>query len=176
MHPPRLQEIAAEIDHLEATGADPARLAAGITGLLHATLARTRPPGLRVREKALAYVVRDGRLLVFTHPDHPLAGLQVPAGGIEDGEPPAEAALREVREETGVEGRVVASLGVFEYDMRPYRDEVQRCHVFHVEPEGSVPERWRGGEDGIAFECFWIPVRDGHVLAGGQGSLLGRLP
>lgn len=130
-----------------------------------------RLTGHAVREKAVAYVVHDNHLLVFTHPDHPLAGVQVPAGGIEDGETPADAALRE---ETGVDGEIVASLGVYEYDMRPYRDEVRRCHVFQVKPLGDPRERWSGGEDGIAFECFWIPVRDGHVLAAGQGTLLGR--
>ena len=52
--------------------------------------------------KVLAYVVRGDDLLVFRHADFPTAGLQVPAGTVEPGEPPVEAVLREVREESGM--------------------------------------------------------------------------
>ncbi|MBU1880260.1 MAG: NUDIX domain-containing protein, partial [Chloroflexi bacterium] len=38
-------------------------------------------------------------LLLF---QHPYAGVQVPAGTVEDGETPAQAALREAAEETGL--------------------------------------------------------------------------
>ncbi|HUS27505.1 MAG TPA: NUDIX domain-containing protein, partial [Kofleriaceae bacterium] len=55
--------------------------------------------------KVTAFVTceREGRphLLLF---EHPLAGVQLPAGSIEDGEEPIAAALREVAEETGVSG------------------------------------------------------------------------
>ena len=46
--------------------------------------------------KVLAYVTRGDRLLVFKHRDFPEAGLQVPAGTIEEGESPHDAVLREV--------------------------------------------------------------------------------
>ena len=47
-----------------------------------------------VRSKVLAYVTRGDELLVFRHRDFPAAGLQVPAGAIEEGEDPQDAALR----------------------------------------------------------------------------------
>ena len=50
-------------------------------------------------QKVVCYVVHRTRLLVFSHED-PLAGVQVPAGTIELGEDPAEAAVRETFEET----------------------------------------------------------------------------
>ena len=136
------------------------------------------------RQKALCYVVRDGRLLVFRHVDHSLeeGGLQVPAGSVRPGERPEAAALREAREETGLDGlRVVRALGVTEYDVAPYRFEFQRRHVFQLAVEGPVPERWTSVEehDGegepTRFECFWISLAAGHVLQSGQGALLGRL-
>jgi 8-oxo-dGTP pyrophosphatase MutT (NUDIX family) len=40
---------------------------------------------------------------------------QLPKGIIEDGEPPEETALREVSEETGLQGDIVANLGKIEY-------------------------------------------------------------
>lgn len=66
--------------------------------------------------KVTAFCIRDGRLLVF---DHPAAGTQVPAGTVEIGEDPREAALRELIEETGVDRPfVVTTLGVIERDLR----------------------------------------------------------
>jgi 8-oxo-dGTP pyrophosphatase MutT (NUDIX family) len=52
--------------------------------------------------KATAFVIRQKyaqrELLAFTHPT---AGIQVPAGTVEEGEAFEDAALREVHEETG---------------------------------------------------------------------------
>ena len=66
--------------------------------------------------------------------------------------------------------------------MAPYRDEVQQRHMFHMALDEPAPERWlsteRDPSDGSGahrFECYWIPVAQGHVLSGGQGSLLGRI-
>ncbi|AFR07336.1 NUDIX domain protein [Nocardiopsis alba ATCC BAA-2165] len=66
-----------------------------------------------VRDKALCYVVRDGRLLVFRHVDASPeeVGLQVPAGSVRPGETPEAAALREGREETGLTGLSYARSG-----------------------------------------------------------------
>jgi 8-oxo-dGTP pyrophosphatase MutT (NUDIX family) len=56
-------------------------------------------------EKVTVFVVRLSQvgpeLLTFVHPS---GGRQLPAGSVEPGEPFADAALREVREETGVTG------------------------------------------------------------------------
>lgn len=137
------------------------------------------------REKVLCYVVHGGRLLVFRHLDEPWdeSGLQVPAGSIEPGEPPAGAALREAVEETGLPGlRVVRKIGETRYDMRPYRAEIHHRYVFLLSVAGDPPSRWVSEEsdpdDGSGtkrFECYWIPVAQGHVLSAGQGALLGLL-
>lgn len=137
-----------------------------------------------MRDKVLCYVVREAHLLVFRHVDHPPeeVGLQVPAGTVRPGEAPEVAALREAREETGLDGlRVVRPLGVVEYDITPYRFEVQRRHVFELSVDGPVPRRWVSAEENdgvgepIGFECFWIPLTAAHVLQSGQGALIGRL-
>ena len=57
----------------------------------------------RVAEKVTAFVTRPSphcaEILLF---EHPSAGIQLPAGTVEADEPPADAAAREAREETGL--------------------------------------------------------------------------
>ncbi|MBO4160116.1 NUDIX hydrolase [Micromonospora antibiotica] len=137
-----------------------------------------------ITNKVLCYVVREGRLLVFRHTDfsYEEVGIQVPGGSLRPGEDPADAALREAREETGLTGfSVVRKLGEVEYDISPLRFEIQRRHIFELALHGTTPERWASQEDHdgeqepTRFECFWIPLRAVHVLQSGQGVLVGRL-
>ncbi|SCL50661.1 NUDIX hydrolase [Micromonospora chersina] len=137
-----------------------------------------------ITNKVLCYVVREGHLLVFRHSDfsYEEVGIQVPGGSVRPGEDPADAALREAREETGLTGlSVVRKLGEVEYDISPLRFEIQRRHVFELTLRGATPERWASQEDHdgeqqlTRFECFWIPLRTAHVLQSGQGALVGRL-
>lgn len=137
------------------------------------------------KQKVVCYVVRDGQLLVFKHLDEPWdeSGLQVPAGTVKPEESPEAAALREACEETGLNGfRVVRKLGETVYDMAPYRAETHHRHVFHLEVDGKLPARWISQEDDPddgsgpkRFECYWIPLSQGHTLSAGQGALLGQL-
>ncbi|MFC3504142.1 NUDIX domain-containing protein [Micromonospora krabiensis] len=137
-----------------------------------------------ITPKVLCYVVRDGRLLVFRHVDfsYEEVGIQVPGGSVRPGEDPADAALREAREETGLTGfTVVRKLGEIEYDISPLRFEIQRRQFFELALHGTTPARWASQEDHdgeqepTRFECFWIPLRTAHVLQSGQGALVGRL-
>ena len=137
------------------------------------------------KQKVVCYIVRDGRLLVFKHLDEPWdeSGLQVPAGSIKPDETPEDAAIREASEETGLSAlRLVRKVGETQYDMAPYRPETHHRHFFHLEVDGATPELWVSQEedpdDGSGpkrFECYWIPLAQGHVLSGGQGALLGQL-
>lgn len=132
-------------------------------------------------EKVVCYVVRGSRLIAMRHVGRSAeeVGLQVPAGTVEPGESPAEAAIREVLEETAVaDARVVRFLGVAEYDITPYRFELQRRHFFQVECS-EQRERWRSretsGPEPVELECFWLELVNAHVLQSGQGALVHRL-
>jgi 8-oxo-dGTP pyrophosphatase MutT (NUDIX family) len=72
-------------------------------------------------DKVTAFITREGaagrELLVFAH-ENPAAGVQVPAGTVEPGEPPAQAVLREAWEETGLPAlRIVRPLGLLIEDL-----------------------------------------------------------
>lgn len=114
--------------------------------------------------KAFCYVVRQEggrpRLLAFSSLEEP--GFEVPKGGIEPGETPAQGALRELREEAGIICQdIVAELGV-----TWYLDEEQRSFVIAA-PEG-LPDRFShtvtgdGVDDGFVYEYRWLKV--GPVL------------
>lgn len=141
---------------------------------------------VRTTEKVVCYVVHDGHLLVFTHDNVPMevTGVQVPAGTIREGESADDAALRELAEETGLEGEIVSALGAADYDVRPMREEICRRHFYLLSVRSvDVGERWTAGEDDPAdggspqsWTCFWIPLAQGHVLSAGLGALLHKIP
>jgi 8-oxo-dGTP diphosphatase len=94
-------------------------------------------------------VVRDGLVLVARRGDgqHLPGAWEFPGGKIADGEEPAEAVLRELREETGLTAADATPLLVFVHD---YPDRRLRFHVFVV--TGALGEVATDG--GRAFE--WV--------------------
>lgn len=86
---------------------------------------------------AVAVVEHQGTFLIGQRqPGTPLAGLwEFPGGKIETGESPAEAAVRECREETGMEVAVVDALLV---QSHRYEHDRVRLHFFHCRPIDPV--------------------------------------
>jgi 8-oxo-dGTP pyrophosphatase MutT (NUDIX family) len=109
------------------------------------------------RRRAVVYVERDAEILVFDHRDHPEAGPQVPAGGVEPGEEPVEAAIREVEEETGLRlAEQPTFLGTYDHDDGLGRPATS--FFFRVNAPPDSPDAWEhrvtGGDDsGLVFLC-----------------------
>lgn len=59
-------------------------------------------------------IIRDGKLLMLYRSDK--GYWELPAGKVEDGELPQEAAVREAREEIGCDVRIRSSWGKFDLD------------------------------------------------------------
>jgi 8-oxo-dGTP pyrophosphatase MutT (NUDIX family) len=141
---------------------------------------------MQVVDKAFAYITRGNEVLVFRHVDFPDAGIQVPAGTVREGEPPAVAVVREAWEETGLDTfKSIRPLGLSEFDARPHgKDELHRRHFYHLPLKGLSAERWRydelepeGGGEAIAFELYWLSLAEaGEQLGFGHGDWLHALP
>jgi 8-oxo-dGTP diphosphatase len=135
-----------------------------------------------VKRKAFAYITRGDQLLVFSHPLEPDAGIQVPAGTMEDGEAPEDAVMREAQEETGL---TCLSLVRFLGEQMLERsdvglDEIHHRYFFHLRCEEETPATWRhyeldpsDGSEPPLFEFFWARLPDEvPELISGHGALL----
>ena len=137
---------------------------------------------MKVRHRAYAYITNGRRLLLFSHPDSPEAGIQVPGGTVEPGEAPRDAVMREAREETGLaELAYEKFLAHDTRDMRDYgMDELQHRWFFHLSVAGRPRDTWRHGEVGedgsveIPFDFFWADLRALPELAD-HGDKIGLL-
>jgi 8-oxo-dGTP pyrophosphatase MutT (NUDIX family) len=88
---------------------------------------------------------------------HPRAGLQLVKGTIEAGESPEQAALRELREEAGLDGRCVADLGLLDVS-----NQGQFWSFHRIVTARRLPDTWihRAPDDGgHDFHFFWHPIQ-----------------
>jgi 8-oxo-dGTP diphosphatase len=92
---------------------------------------------------------RTGRLLLIRRKNPPFQGqFALPGGFVEYGERMEAAALRELKEETGIDGRLIRLVGVYS---RPDRDPRGHCvsAVYLVDANGQLPV---AGDDAATAE------------------------
>jgi 8-oxo-dGTP pyrophosphatase MutT (NUDIX family) len=104
------------------------------------------PEAAQARAALIGRIDRRGRLL-----------WSLPKGHVEAGETHEDAAVREVEEETGIRGRVLAALGTIDYW---FVAEDRRIHktVHHYLLEASGGEL--SDEDIEVDEVAWVPLTE----------------
>ena len=113
-----------------------------------------------IPDKVCPILFRDpslSRILVFKHP---LAGIQLVKGGIEPGEAPAAAALRELREESGIcDASVERYLGLW---VSGFEEQLWWLQTSAPLLEGQPSsESWvhhTQDDGGLDFSFYWHPV------------------
>lgn len=120
---------------------------------------------MRVRVAAYGLVRRaDEILLVHWNQGPLLQGWTLPGGGLEAGEAPETAAVREIFEETGLRAQIGQILGVdsrilISHRVQDPKDrEFQAIRIVYtasVEDGELVPEK-----DGTSDDARWVPLKD----------------
>jgi len=128
--------------------------------------------------------IRGRPMLAAIRPQGKPPGIWVlPKGNLDEGEPPADAAVREVLEETGVHGRLVEKLGDVKYVYTWDGERIFKIVSFYLLRAG----RGRIGEIEEAMrvevaEARWLPLAEApRLLAyGGEREMAakaqGRFP
>ncbi len=100
---------------------------------------------------------RDGGLELCLINPRGRGSWALPKGWIEPGETPEAAALREVREETGLDGVIEDELGTIEYSFYSREDRVRihkTVHFFLMQYTGGDT----ADHDHEVTEARWLPV------------------
>ena len=116
-----------------------------------------------VRRGVVMLVERDGRFAAIRSAKHGGA-VELPGGKLHDGEPPAEAAMREAREEVGLAVNVLQGLGDF---LHKHEGTWWCAHAFvAVGAEGDLV----GSAEG---EALWATREE--LLGGTYGEVVARI-
>lgn len=120
----------------------------------------------------LVRVVRGRPMLAAIRPQGKPAGVwALPKGNLDEGESPAETAVREVWEETGVHGRLVEKLGDVKYVYTWAGERVFKVVSFYLLRAGrgrigEIEERMRVE----VAEVRWLPLDEAPALLAYKGE------
>ncbi len=122
------------------------------------------------RGVGLMVLDRDSRVFVARRIDTPSAAWQMPQGGIDAGESPPEAAMRELKEEIGTDNAeiIAESKGWLRYDLPReliprlwggrYRGQMQKWFVLRF--TGRDSDIRIDTEHAEFLEWKWVPMRE----------------
>ncbi len=120
-------------------------------------------------------------LLVFDHVGLPEAGTQIPAGGVQPGEGPEQAVVREVAEETGLFDVCVINRIAVDHRPHPRTRHPRRTTFFRLDTGPDTPDAWThrvdgtGDDHGLEFACHFVALPLEKPLADKQDVWLDHL-
>jgi ADP-ribose pyrophosphatase YjhB (NUDIX family) len=109
-----------------------------------------------------AAVFRNGEILLIKRRDNGLWA--TPGGMVEVGETLTQAVLRELREETGLVGKVAGLLGIF--DSRIWKSQL-KSHLYHVSFKVNIA-RGKPVTSNETTDCGFFPADNLPVLSPGS--------
>ena len=124
--------------------------------------------GMDTRVAAYAVIIEDGAVLLSHWNEHGRSGWSMPGGGIEPGEDPADAAVREIFEETGYHAELDGLLGIDSHVVPAEQRTLRRTgdlHAIRIIYRAHIV----GGEltheiGGSSDEARWVPLAEVNDL------------
>ena len=114
---------------------------------------------MEYKGRAQCLVVRDSKILMVKHRQGGDEWYCSPGGGIEEGETPEQAALRELQEECNVSGSIIKKTSEY---VDPY-DDKSFFYTFHVDIGGQIPRLGNDPEEGKTHELVevrWMSLNE----------------
>jgi len=115
---------------------------------------------MNYKGRAQCLVVRDDKILMVKHCQNGEAWYCSPGGGIEPGETPEAAALRELQEECNVTGRIIKKTGEY---VCPYEDD-RFFYTYQVDIGEQTPSLGHdpelGADKQYLSEVRWMALNE----------------
>ena len=133
---------------------------------------------MKAKKKVLIYIFREKNgekeLLVFSHRDHPEAGIQVVGGTVDKGEGKKTALIRELEEESGIvlQKSDLTKIGNSIYQRK---DNAQiNYRTYYSFETNQLPDEWdhvvksTGADNNLVFQFFWISITKAKTVLVGN--------
>ena len=122
-----------------------------------------------MRNRSVVFVIKDKRILMEKLSYGGRTFYSIPGGGIEEGETPEEAAIRELKEECGLDGVIVKKLAeLYNHDRTEYSFEVHvsdnQTAIKGYDPEEPINNQ--AIKEVLWMDLWQIPEKDRAFLWG----------